>query len=217
MQTYYEKVLNGMQRPILLVAVTIVALLSASGVAMGVTSTEGRNEGHSAKVAASDGLTRAASSDVSAAAKRKNFTKSSTKPQSGVTLSPNNAAGARITAADNPYSFSNTRKIASLKRVTIKATIFDGNTGSGDSDENDLFLQLDQINTGIALNGFRGNVTDTQIIRGNPNHRSALKEALKRDGQLAARIIDADPNDPNSLAIPSTFETTLRIKGTLTR
>jgi hypothetical protein len=217
MQTYYEKVLNGMQRPILLVAVTMVALLSASGVAMGVTSTEGRNEGHSPKVAASDGLTRAASSDVSVAAKRKNFTKSSTKPQSGVTLSPNNAAGARITAADNPYSFSNTRKIASLKRVTITATIFDGNTGSGDSDENDLFLQLDNINTGIALNGFRGNVTDTRTINGIPNHRRALKAALKADGQLAARIIDADPNDPNSLAIPSTFETTLRIKGTLTR
>jgi len=217
MQTYFEKVLNGMRRPILLVAVAIVALLSASGVAMGVTSTESRNEGQAVKGAASDGLTRAASSDVSAAAKMKNFTKSSTKPQSGVTVTPNNAAGARITAADNPYSFSNTRKIASLRRVTITATIFDGNTGSGDSDENDLFLALDGINTGIALNGFRGNETDTRTISGNPNHRSALKAALKADGQLAARIIDADPNDPNSLGIPANFQTTLQIKGKIRR
>jgi hypothetical protein len=57
MQTFYEKVLNGMRRPVLLVAVAIVALLSASGVAMGVNSTEDRNEGHAGKDAASDGLT----------------------------------------------------------------------------------------------------------------------------------------------------------------
>jgi hypothetical protein len=38
MQTYYEKVLNRMRRPVLLVAVAIVALLSASGIAVAVTS-----------------------------------------------------------------------------------------------------------------------------------------------------------------------------------
>jgi hypothetical protein len=118
MQTYYEKVLNGMRRPLLLVAVAIVALVSASGVAMGAASPDGRNEGHAVKVAASDGLTtRAASSDVLAAARIKKFTKTSTKPQSGVPLVAGNAAGARITAASNPYSFSNTRTIASLKRL----------------------------------------------------------------------------------------------------
>jgi len=38
MQTYYEKVLNRMRRPVLLVAVAIVALLSASGIAVAVNS-----------------------------------------------------------------------------------------------------------------------------------------------------------------------------------
>jgi hypothetical protein len=67
MRTYYEKVLNGMRRPVLLVAVAIVALLSASGVAMGVNSTEDRNEGHAGKDAASDGLTtRAPATDAPA-------------------------------------------------------------------------------------------------------------------------------------------------------
>jgi hypothetical protein len=62
MRTYYEKVLNRMRRPVLLVAVAIVALLSVSGVAMAVTSTdEGRNEGRAVKVAASDVSTMAAS------------------------------------------------------------------------------------------------------------------------------------------------------------
>jgi hypothetical protein len=65
MRTYYEKVLNGVQRPILLVAVAMVALLSASGVAMGGNSTEDRNEGHAGKDAAPDGLTtRAPATDT---------------------------------------------------------------------------------------------------------------------------------------------------------
>jgi hypothetical protein len=38
MQTYYEKVLNRMRRPLLLVAVALVALLSASGIAVAVTT-----------------------------------------------------------------------------------------------------------------------------------------------------------------------------------
>ena len=54
MQTYYEKVLNRIRRPVLLVAVALVALLAASGIAVAVTSTdEGRDEGRAVKVAAS--------------------------------------------------------------------------------------------------------------------------------------------------------------------
>jgi hypothetical protein len=40
MRTYYEKVFNKMRRPVLLVAVAIVALVLASGVAVPVTSSE---------------------------------------------------------------------------------------------------------------------------------------------------------------------------------
>jgi hypothetical protein len=50
MQTYYEKVLNRIQRPVLLVAVALVALLAASGIAVAVTPTD---EGRAVKVAAS--------------------------------------------------------------------------------------------------------------------------------------------------------------------
>ena len=154
-----------------------------------------------------------------AAPPAKKFTKSSTVPQSGLikVAGKNQADGARITAATNPYSFSNTRKIASIKRVTITATIDDGSSGPGNIDVDNLFLQLDTINTGIVLNGFRTGQTDTRTNGGPPSQARALKAALK-DGTLTARIIDADPNDtPNALGIPANFETTLRIKGTLTR
>jgi hypothetical protein len=155
-----------------------------------------------------------------AAARGKNFTKSSTVTQSGLikVAGKNQADGARITAATNPYSFSNTRKIASIKRVTISATIDDGSTGPGNIDVDDLFLQLDTINTGIVLNGFPTGKTATRTISGTPAQARDLKAALKSDGKLAARIIDADPNDtPNALGIPDNFETTLRIQGRLTR
>jgi hypothetical protein len=59
MQTYYEKVLNRIRRPVLLVAVALVALLAASGMAVAVNSTdEGRDEGRAVKVAAPDGSPR---------------------------------------------------------------------------------------------------------------------------------------------------------------
>jgi hypothetical protein len=60
MQTYYEKVLNRIRRPVLLVAVALVALLAASGMAVAVNSTdEGRDEGRAVKVAAPDGSSSA--------------------------------------------------------------------------------------------------------------------------------------------------------------
>jgi hypothetical protein len=147
------------------------------------------------------------------------FTKSSTKPQSGVALVLGNANGARITARNHPYRFSKTRRIARLRKVTITARISEGDTARGEFDHNDLLLALDNINTGIALNGFRTGHTDKRTISGVPNHRTALKAALKKDGKLGARIIDADPADKggNGVAIPAKFKTTLRIRGTLTR
>src|SRR5215211_58374 len=64
-----------------------------------------------------------------AAPPAKKFTKSSMVPQSGFV---GTAGGARITAADNSYSFSNTRTIASIKHVRITATIRDGDSAPGE-------------------------------------------------------------------------------------
>src|SRR5215203_2929832 len=75
-----------------------------------------------------------------AAPPAKKFTKSSTVTQSGFA---GVAAGARITAAGNPYSFSKTSTIASIKQVTITVTIRDGDSALGEGDENDLLLELD--------------------------------------------------------------------------
>jgi hypothetical protein len=168
--------------------------------------------------AAAEGTTAKNTQDeVSAQARRfRNFTKTSIKPQSGFAglTALNNPPP--ITAPGNPYSFSKVSKIARLNKVAITATIFDGSTGPGQFDENNLFLALDGINTGIALNGFRAGFTDTLTISGTPNNSRAIRNALKADKQLAATIIDTDSGD-NFVSMPATFQTTLQIKGKIRR
>jgi hypothetical protein len=153
--------------------------------------------------------------------KTKPFTKISTVAQSGDTTV--NANAADITGI-TPFTFSNTSKIRSLDQIAIQLTIDDGDTGSGDLDQGDLFLELDGINTEIKLNGFRNNQTDTRTITGtlDPGKEAQILAALKADGQLAASIKDADADDidpdttagsNNKVSLPATSNTTLVISG----
>jgi hypothetical protein len=187
----------------------VAALVAGLVLSVGVASAQEERT----TAAAERTTAKSTQDEMSAEARRlKNFTKTSTKAQSGFsgfTALNNNPP---ITATNNPYTFSKTGKIARLNHVTITATIFDGNTGPGEFDENNLFLALDGINTGIALNGFRGGTTDTLTISGKPNNSGAIRNALKADQQLAATIIDTDPGD-NFVSIPATAQTTLQIKG----
>jgi hypothetical protein len=144
----------------------------------------------------------------------KNFTQSSTKAQSGDTAVQ--VEDARITAANNPYTFGKklVKKIAKIEKITIRATITDGDTGPGDFDENNLTLALDGIDTGIKLNGFRSGETDTRTNTGTPINQNAIKNALKADRKLSATIIDhVNPAGNNEVDIPANFETTLTIQG----
>jgi hypothetical protein len=141
----------------------------------------------------------------------KSFTKTIIKPQSGDHAVQ--AEVAKITAPNNPFSFKKTSKIVRINRIFITARMFDGDTGAGDLDENNLTLALDGINTGIELNRFRNEEADTRTNSGEPNHKRALKKALKKDGKLQATIIDATPGDNNEVNLLANFETKLEIRG----
>jgi hypothetical protein len=71
---------------------------------------------------------------------------------------------------------------------------------------------LDDIDTGIKLNGFRNGKTDTVAISGTPNNADHIVAALRADKRLKATILE-DPNDLNIVNIPANFKTTLQIKG----
>jgi hypothetical protein len=154
------------------------------------------------------------------AGKRQRFTKRATVAQSGATEDIA-ADGAPITDPDAPFSFGNVRNIRKLTRVTLTATIADGDTGPDEIDEGDLTLVLDGIDTGLVLDGFRGiGELDTLTISGKPKNQRQIRAALKADGALVATIRDADPTDEiagnpfiNFIEVPGELATTLVLTG----
>ena len=151
--------------------------------------------------------------DAAQAARQRNFTKTDSAAQSGYGGSAGATAdNAKITADFDPFAFSQVGRIRRLERVVITATITDGDSGPGDSDVNKLFLALDGIDTGIALNGFRNNRTDTVTINAAPQSAGAIVRALQADGKLVATVVNRG-NPGNLVTIPSSAQATLALKG----
>jgi hypothetical protein len=115
-----------------------------------------------------------------------------------------------------------------ITEVSIRLTISDGNTAPGEADFNQLFLALNGINTGLALNGFISDATVTRLISGPPQDPATLGANLRglagsfnrRPGRrffpsspfVVASIIDQDPDDENAIGIPP-VTTTITISG----
>lgn len=109
------------------------------------------------------------------------------------------------------YDFSaDFSSLTSIMFIQVTLTVQDGNSSATDGqgfDFGHLFLGLDGINTGLALNGFRGNgLQDTLTFSGtvSPAVGAAIFTALQ-DGFLLGSIITDNPNDtvlsPNDLFI----------------
>lgn len=120
-------------------------------------------------------------------------------------LTPNNPAELTIPTGWD-FTGDNYQSLTEISFIQVTLTLQDGNSASGDFDFNHLFLSLDDINTGIALNGFRGNgLEDTLTISGNPGAAGpAILAALQNDGHLLGKIITDNVNDavfPNELFV----------------
>jgi hypothetical protein len=118
------------------------------------------------------------------------------------------------------FDFNNQAQLCSIDRIDFTFTMEDGDTGPGDFDFNNLTLALDDINTGIKLNGFKSgqeNSLSFSLDRNSPNWISdstmnQLLSKLNEDGQLLASIVDATPND-NDANLYSIFDTSLTLQG----
>jgi hypothetical protein len=106
------------------------------------------------------------------------------------------------------YTAQNYLSLTSIDSLSITLEIFDGDSAPGDFDFNNLVLELDGVNTGITLNGFRNNFTDELTITGSPINTAAILSGLQADGRLVAKILDLTPND-NNMSLMSSFQTTL--------
>jgi hypothetical protein len=105
------------------------------------------------------------------------------------------------------WNFTGQTIPAMISFISITLTLQDGNSASGEFDFNHLFLQLDNVNTGLRLNGFRGfGLQDTLTISGFVTNAVsiALGTALA-DGMLTGSIVTDNPNDtviqPNDIFV----------------
>jgi hypothetical protein len=132
---------------------------------------------------------------------------SSTVDESNTQQQVSIAMAGMLTGA-TPFTFSSS--LSSIGSISITLTLIDGDTAIGDQtvgqpdfDRDHLFLGLDGINTGIALNGFRGNgLQDTFTITGTVSAAvSTQLLAQFTDQQFVGSIISdrlnsaASPND----------------------
>lgn len=89
-----------------------------------------------------------------------------TTPETNTQQSLTTMTPAQLTAM--AWNFTGQPTLPSIGFIQITLTLQDGNSAPGDFDFNHLFLALDGVNTGLALNGFRGGgLQDTLTISGN--------------------------------------------------
>ncbi len=136
-----------------------------------------------------------------------------TTPESGVEQVSLGTGGVSAPQTIGTYDYIGQDYTSFTMPLTM--TMFDGDTGVGAFDENNLFLYLDGINTGLQLNGFSGDQSVTQTFVFTPLNQSSLLSALS-DGQLIGTVVDTTipasaSNIGNRISLPIPSNTTLAI------
>lgn len=124
--------------------------------------------------------------------------------------------GNGVVTTTGGYDFTQTMymTLTNITSISVTLTIQDGNSGNvvgsnpptPDFDYNHLRLALDGTDTGLILNGFRGNgLQDTFTFTGTPLNATTILASLKADGKLVGTITTDNPNDtaasPNEVYI----------------
>ena len=135
----------------------------------------------------------------------------SSVPQSGYN-GPQDGGPYPLTGTAYNFAGQNYSSLSSVDNLQVTLTAFDGDTGRGNFDFNDLTLGLDGIDTGILLNGLPNNQTVTRTFSGVPDNPEALLAALQ-DGQLVGSVFDVDNDGGDNIGFPSNFNTTLLLGG----
>ena len=105
-------------------------------------------------------------------------------------------------------------QLSSISSIEITLTAYQGDSDVGEFDYENLVLVLDNIDTGIELNGFTGGILVTETNSGVPTNDGSIASALKSDGTLVAQIRDMDLADANWIYLSEDYEATLTITGT---
>ncbi|MCP4453090.1 MAG: PEP-CTERM sorting domain-containing protein [Planctomycetes bacterium] len=98
----------------------------------------------------------------------------------------------------------------SIDEIAVTLTLLDADTGAGEFDEGELMLELDGLNTGLALDGFADDVTMISYSVSGDNQADGLLNLLQQDGLLLGRVLDLSPND-NYIKIRGDYLATLSL------
>lgn len=134
--------------------------------------------------------------------------------ESGVEV---NAFQWALTNPLQPWDFNgqNYLQLTSIGTIEITLTMLDGDTSPGEVDFNSLTLFLDDIDTGIYLNGFGNDVTITKTFVGITENSAAILAALKTDGKLIGTVKDHHTEHAgggrNGIGFPAIATTTLSL------
>ena len=112
------------------------------------------------------------------------------------------------TLAVRDYDFTSTSYLAltSINSMTLNLTLFDGDTGASDPYVGLLKLYLDNIDTGLLLNGFLGNANTTQTLTFAPLNTISILAALQVDGILQVQAFENNflgPGNVNRVGAPA--------------
>lgn len=111
----------------------------------------------------------------------------------------------------SPWDFSGTSylSLTGIDEISVTLRLQDGDTDFGDYDIGELMLELDGLNTGVALDGFTTDLVITKTVTGT-NQAAGLLAALQTDGLLLGKILDLSPNDNWVYVLPE-FTATLSL------
>jgi len=142
------------------------------------------------------------------------LTISSTIKENGVVANLNGTTTTFTSGLGYDFTAQAFNTLTTIDDITVTLTIGDGDSDLGEFDENSLFLTLDGINTGLALNGFTGSsqIVTLTLTQLNPITGAAILAALA-DGFLVGGIFDLDADGVNTMNFPAAINTTLDITG----
>lgn len=95
-----------------------------------------------------------------------------------------------------PWDFTSQSymSLTGIDEISVTLTLLDGDTDTGEFDVGQLVLELDDLNTGVVLDGFNHAFEITQTVTGT-NQAAGLLAALQTDGLLFGNILDLSPDD----------------------
>lgn len=117
-----------------------------------------------------------------------------------------------LITGQTPWDFSGQNYMAlnSIDEISVTLTLLDGDTALSDFDWSEIVLDLDGLDTGLALNGFAGDQTMVDYTVTGTNQAAGLLNALQSDGLLLGRLLDLSPND-NYIKVRGGYMATLSL------